>query len=106
MCADQQKKGWQAHDWIFERQSQFHDVTAVNTQLTLMTDALKLEKATFTQCLDAEATKEVLRAQSANGKKAGVNGTPTVVVNKKKLPNGQMLPVLQGLHQLLKTGQK
>jgi len=93
-CANQQGKGWEFHDWLFEHQGSVTDVKQVASEL-------KLEPRRFEECLESSATHEAIMKQASQGKSAGVNGTPTIFVNGKQLPRGQLMPILNEVYKSL-----
>ncbi len=99
VCAESLgKKGWDAHHWIFARQESMHGASFEKLQEE-MSQELKLDAAAFKSCLNSDATQETLLAMAEEGK--SISGTPTVFVNGKLLPRGQVLPVLEALYKKL-----
>lgn len=101
LCAQSLKqKGWVAHDWIFERQSELSsmkwdaDLASIAIAIGATTEELKA-------CVDSPATQELLLRLSAEGAAAKIQGTPTIFVNGKKLDSGQFVQVLEGVYDSL-----
>ena len=71
-CAGEQGKYWEMHDRIFANQKAMAPADLVNHAQTLGVDLPR-----FQQCLDSGKNVPKVRADLADGEKAGVNGTPT-----------------------------
>lgn len=84
LCADEQKKFWEYHDALFANQEklQLDDLKAAAKTLGL--DAEK-----FNTCLDSGKMAEVVKADTAAGKKVGVSGTPAFFINGVMLSGAQ-----------------
>lgn len=99
VCAQKMgEKGWDAHHWIFDRQEKLY-ASSWDTVSADMAKDLGLEKAAFDTCLNADDTQESILAMAQEG--ASISGTPTVFVNGKLLPRGQVLPVLEAVYKKL-----
>ncbi|MGE3973222.1 MAG: vitamin K epoxide reductase family protein [Bdellovibrionales bacterium] len=95
-CSEQQNKGWAIHDWVFHKQGQ-----ADQSNFELASKDLGLDYATLSQCLSSEETTNVIRAQAAQGKSAGIEGTPSIFVNGRQLPAGFFIPILEAAYKNL-----
>lgn len=82
-CAAEQGKFWQMYDRLFA-----DNMDKKMNILQFKQDAVDigLDAAQFNQCLDQEEYKDKIFAQMAEGKLAGVNGTPGNFVNGQSLP--------------------
>jgi protein-disulfide isomerase len=78
---------WKYHDWIYEHQG---EITPQNLQDKVMEfakananeiDALQLER-----CMSTRATASEVEKSIAEGRSLGVNSTPTMFVNGRRLP--------------------
>jgi protein-disulfide isomerase len=80
MCADEQGKFWDYHDLIFENQNFLNDAF-----IRSFIDTLKLNSKQFTECL--ESNKYALEVQNDfnDGRRLGVNATPTFFINGRKI---------------------
>jgi protein-disulfide isomerase len=86
-CVFQQSNDafWAYHDWIFSHQEQ---ITADNFRAQILDwaksqkdlDALKLG-----QCIDTKATEPEIDAIEAQGRELGINSTPTLFINGRRL---------------------
>jgi protein-disulfide isomerase len=72
LCAAEQGKFWQMHNWLFDYQnsSRFNDWANY-------ADLLDLDETRFMSCLDAGSTASKVKKDMADGKSAGVKVTPT-----------------------------
>jgi protein-disulfide isomerase len=83
-CAGDQGKYWELHDVLFNKQSelQVDDLKRHALELGLNADA-------FNQCLDSSKYGERVRDGLAEGEQLGVNSTPTVFINGRRLSGAQ-----------------
>jgi protein-disulfide isomerase len=84
---------WKFYDWIYENQDQ---ITADNLNAKVLAwaggnavDTLKLG-----QCVDTKATEPEVNRSIAEGHALGIQGTPTLFINGRKI-GGLMWPDLQ-----------
>jgi protein-disulfide isomerase/uncharacterized membrane protein len=84
ICAQEQGKFWQYHDRVFAAQPQLRNPQPADA-LRLATEA-GLDPGAMEKCIASAATKQRLSAEIAEGQTGGVNGTPTLFVNGKRLP--------------------
>ena len=78
---------WQMHDVIFEKGKGLDKEGLGN-----VAKKMGLNKTEFLACLDSEETKKIVQKDLEIGQKLGVNGTPTLFVNGRKLPNPLLPP--------------
>jgi protein-disulfide isomerase len=71
LCAGDQGRYWEMHDRLFANQR-----ALMPEQLSSHAQAVGLDEAKFTRCLDGGAKAVKVRKDLADGAKAGVNGTP------------------------------
>ena len=93
-CAEKSaKKGWAAHDLIFERQEQLF---SKNWKVFLpeLAKSLGMAEAELDQCVQSDEMKKYVRELAAEGNRAKVQGTPAVFFNGKKLDAGSLFDVL------------
>lgn len=94
LCAEKlHQKGWAVHNFVFENQSRwrgaqaqtaFADFAAVTGGSA---DELKV-------CTESADIKSAVEGQVRLGTDLGVQGTPSVFVNGKKLEGGHIMPIL------------
>jgi protein-disulfide isomerase/uncharacterized membrane protein len=96
LCAEKtQKRGWDVHHWLFEKQEELFQVTDLKTVLGQLEKDLNIDVKSLTDCSDSNETYELLSRVAGEGSSAQVEGTPTMYMNGKKLPLGQLLDVLK-----------
>ncbi|MBC7742966.1 MAG: thioredoxin domain-containing protein [Bdellovibrionaceae bacterium] len=96
ICAEKiAQKGWEVQKWIFSRQDEFMRVTDFKPYLPDLQKEFGIDPATLLTCADAAETYAQIKQMSAEGEAAGVEGTPTVYLNRKKLPYGNILEILK-----------
>ncbi len=97
---------WKFHDWIYNVQS---EITPENLSEKVLAWAGEngVDGVQLGRCIDEKATVAEVDANIAEGKSLGVDGTPTVVINGRKLPSGTLQwPLLQQLITLELAHQK
>jgi protein-disulfide isomerase len=88
-CAGQQQKFWQYHDQLFEHQPVFD-----RDSLFAYADAVGLDRAQFTACLESDAARAAVQRDIAAGTKLKIESTPTVYFNGRTFrgaPTPQMM---------------
>jgi protein-disulfide isomerase len=86
MCAAEQGKFWEYHALLFEKAPQIDA-----PQLAGYAAQAGLDKAKFEECMATHRTEPIITADLAEGKKAGVSGTPAFFVNGVPLAGGRSL---------------
>jgi protein-disulfide isomerase len=85
-CVFRQKPAafWQYHDWIFEHQG---EITPENlkSKVEEFGKANALEPIQLSACMDKRATEAEVDRSIAEARMLGVNSTPTIFVNGRKL---------------------
>jgi protein-disulfide isomerase/uncharacterized membrane protein len=82
LCAQEQGKFWPYHDKVFSIQlekPEMKDVVQIATDVGLDASAMQ-------SCLASGRMKEKLAAQIEEAREGGVNATPTLFINGKRLP--------------------
>jgi protein-disulfide isomerase/uncharacterized membrane protein len=82
LCAQEQGKFWPYHDKVFASPPSSPSAKDV----TRLAGEASLDAAAFEGCLTAAKTRERLAAEVAEAHGAGVDGTPTVFINGRRLP--------------------
>ncbi len=96
-CAGQYGKFWQYHDIAFQRQS---SMTAA--KLREWGTEVGLNEEQMTTCLNSKDMKDKLSEDIALGNKLGVDSTPTLFINGRKLLGGRSISDLKSeIDQLL-----
>lgn len=75
---------WEYHDWIFDKQA---EITNDNIQSKIVEWASSkgLDTLQLTRCIESRATEKDVRASIAEGLSLGIDRTPTVFVNGRKI---------------------
>lgn len=80
-CALARGKFWEMHDALFKLREMTPEA------LEALPGELGLESATFSACLEDEATLQAVKEDIEEGKSIGVNVTPSLFVNGRQAPN-------------------
>lgn len=107
-CAAQNDQGWEAHNIIFDSQTDLSSsgsVQQATEKLTKMLGDKSINFADLKDCIESEETHNAILSQAAAGEKANVKGTPAIYVNNKKVFRGQLIPVLDGLLKEIKKSK-
>ena len=84
-CANLQGKFWDYHDKLYDVWVGEFAGTYTKLKLKQYAADLKLDTAAFNQCLDSDATRSAVQADTAEARRMGVQGTPTLFVNGRLL---------------------
>ncbi len=87
-CANRQGRFWEYHDILFAK-GKPDGAGLDNTSLKQYAKDMGLDTTKFNSCLDSSETAEIVKADFAEGQKAGVTGTPTFFINGSKLLGAQ-----------------
>jgi len=80
-CAGDQGKFWQYHDYLFENQKEENKGAFRRERLDAIATAVSLDMAAYRSCMDGDAPEQATKAETAQGKAAGVTSTPTLAIN-------------------------
>ena len=80
-CAAEQGAFWQYHDYLFEESDQVLNIAALKTYAT----AVNLDRAVFDSCLDSGKYEDLVALDQMAALTAGARGTPTVLVNGRRV---------------------
>ncbi len=95
-CANQQDKGWQMHDYLFE------DFGKIKTdELSDRAAKFGLDQSLFNLCMESPDTKTAIMNLAKQADAAGIAGTPAVYVNGKKLDGGASWFMLDKVYDTL-----
>ncbi len=93
LAANEQGKFWEYHDMVFENHKGLND-----DKFLEFSKALNLNEEKFKSDMDSKKIRDRIEKDMADGKKAGVRGTPTVFINGKRLK----VRSLQGFEKMIK----
>lgn len=89
MCAKEQNKFWEYHDYLFSHQGQENSGTFAPDKLKGFAVTLGLNAVQFNTCLDAQKYNSQIQADQAEANKNGFNSTPSVAVGSIPLIGAQ-----------------
>lgn len=103
VCADQRGDFWGYHDDIFRKQKEL----SLETLLELAKKR-GWEEASFRECMQAPETLKRVQEQIAAGQKIFVQGTPTILVNNRKVEYWTDPEILRTIlkEEILRSGPK
>jgi protein-disulfide isomerase len=84
-CAADQGDFWDYHDALFTAQGAENSGTFSDTKLKEIASSLGLDAQTFGACLDSGQHNDSVAAEKAEGESLGVNSTPTIFVDGKRV---------------------
>lgn len=84
LCAADQAKFWEFHDWMFANMNQLSE-----PQLVAQATALGLDVERFTRCLTSGEKAEAVNADMMAARELGITGTPAFVVNGRMVMGAQ-----------------
>ncbi|MGB6943878.1 MAG: DsbA family protein [Bryobacteraceae bacterium] len=84
---------WKFYDWIYQTQD---EITGDNLNMKILAWAGQnaIDTVKLGQCLDSKATEAEVDRSIAEGRELGIQGTPTLFINGRKI-GGLMWPDLQ-----------
>jgi len=86
LCAGDQGKFWELHDWLFANKSNIsHDT------LIAQAEVIPLDVQVFTKCISSRTHKDQVDADAAEAAMFGIRGTPGFVINGRILTGAQPL---------------
>ncbi len=83
LCAGEQGKFWQYHDYLFSNQRGENQGAFSKDNLKGFAKVLGLDSAKFNACLDSDKYSDEISKETKAGGEAGVQGTPAVFINGK-----------------------
>ncbi len=89
-CADDQGRYWDYHDLLFDNQQELDAVS-----LRRYAAQLGLDITQFDRCLSSGCRREAIEHEMAEAARAGINGTPAMVINGYWLPGSPSLSYLE-----------
>lgn len=95
-CAADQGRFFKYHDVLFEAQGPENAGYLTPARLSGFAERVGLDTAAFDRCLAAGAHRNDVRGASNEARSAGVNSTPSVCVNGRKIANPLDWAALRG----------
>ncbi|MCB1877764.1 MAG: thioredoxin domain-containing protein [Chromatiales bacterium] len=84
-CAQQQGKFWEFHDLAFAQQRQLNHGSAAE-----LAEKLGLDQNAFESCLTSDEAKGHVAASHAEAEENGIDATPAIFINGRRLPLGDL----------------
>lgn len=84
LCAKDQNKFWEFHDYLYSHQDGENEGAFSDTNLKNFASTVGLDVSTFNKCFDSRTYKSTVEDSTAAGASYGVNSTPTVFINGLK----------------------
>ncbi len=103
-CAADQGQFWPMHDYLFQEAGKAGTSTFTLSRLRSMSDALGMDTAEFSSCVSQSKYAQLVRDNIREGQQAGVNATPTILVNGQKVDNSYPLIKAKIDEELAKQG--
>ena len=90
-CAGDQRKYWDYHKLLFEKQNEWvkPNESLVRQKLYSFAEQLNLNMDDFKACMDSDKYDKEIQKDYIDGAKAGVTGTPTIFINGIKIVGAQ-----------------
>ena len=95
-CGEAQGKFWQMHDAVFAQQETFMRNPVTEKGIESMAQGAGLNPSQMASCFRAQSTMAKVKGDIAAGNKIKITGTPTTIVNDRKLP-GSPLEYVPGI---------
>ncbi|MGZ3725560.1 MAG: vitamin K epoxide reductase/DsbA family protein [Pseudobdellovibrio sp.] len=96
LCSDKLAgKGMDVMHWLFDNQESFYEIADAKKLAPQIQEKFGIDSKSLSDCADSTETYDIINKSAQEGNKANVEGTPTIYLNGKKLPWGQMIEVLR-----------
>ena len=92
LCAQDQGKFWEYHDWLFANQR-----TLSRDSMVAQAGELGMDAEVFTGCIDKGAYLAVVRAEMAEANSFGITGTPGFLINGRVLTGAQPMEEFEAI---------
>jgi protein-disulfide isomerase len=84
-CAADQGLFWQMHNWLFANWNGENEGAFAAPRLRAIATAAGLDLPTYDACMAAGDKQAAVRSETAAGVAAGINQTPTLIINGTKI---------------------
>ena len=105
LCAQEQGQFWPYHDLLFANQGAENKGVFNKDSLEKWAGQLSLDTAAFRKCLDSGKYNATLESSRQEGRGLGVDGTPTLFVNGKRMPGPDEKTLTAAIEAALKAAQ-
>ena len=106
-CAKQQQQGWEMHHLVFDNQKKFiplSDHDKVIKTLEQISFHLPIQWDAWKNCIQSKTAMDIQEEQLQAGKQMNITGTPTLLINGKKVPQRYFIKTVQAIQKyLIKT---
>jgi protein-disulfide isomerase len=102
MCAAEQGWFWDYHDILFANWNSENQGSFSDKRLLALAEALGLDMDAFTACFEENRYQDQIQADLAAGDAAGVQGTPTVLVNGEIVRPGYV-PTYEDIKRMIEV---
>lgn len=89
-CANEQGKFWEWHDLTFENQQEWSYAASLDKAVDHWTDyagRAGMDAGNFESCVRSDKYQKEVSESKRLGESLGINGTPGIIINGKRLPN-------------------
>ena len=94
-CAGDQEKFWDMHDLIFANQNGENQGAFTDKRLRAFAEKLGLEMGPFNNCFANSKYADKVKQDGVEGAKAGIQSTPSFLINDKLVVGAQPFSVFQ-----------
>ena len=94
-CAGEQNKYWEYHDMLFTNWNGENQGAFARKRLDAFAENLGLDSAAFKACMDSDKFMDLVKQDAVDGLQAGVQGTPSFVINGKLIEGAQPFSAFQ-----------
>ena len=92
LCAQDQGKFWEYHDWLFANQR-----TLNRDSMVAKVGDFEMDVEVFTECIDRGTYIAVVRADMAEANSFGITGTPGFLINGRVLTGAQPIEEFEAI---------
>src|SRR5581483_3152782 len=101
---------WKYHDWIYEHQEEINPENLKDKVMEFAKTASDIDGLQLGRCMESNATEPDVDAAMAQGHALGVDATPTVFINGRRLvgnyPWSNLEQIINGELSYKKTAEK
>ena len=102
MCAAEQSMFWEYHDILFANQDVEHQGAFSDKRLLAFAETLEIDVEAFTTCFEGNRYRDEIQADFEAGSQAGVQGTPSVLVNGQIVSPGYV-PTYEDIQRMIQV---
>lgn len=106
LCAAEQNKFWEYSQKIYAAQGAENSGIFKESKLKSIAEETGLDGASFDACLDSQKFREQVSKETNDAFAAGINSTPTFVINGQKVLGGTYLSIKRVIDKKLEEIRK